>query len=238
MIAPGDISLHREEFARVARKQLEERQTVERDRTRRKEREAEARDDDLAGDILVTVASAERIEQFTNRLDRYDSQLMDMLLENERMLVEVRKEREIMLQNAATLPDGRRVFRSEDGTRVEDEFGKDVTDEVDPNYIDPELPALELYEALDARDAAILAHNEQINALQTRLDEGRDRAASGEATDAELDEFEADFEASLAALTASQPALGDAPSAPAASAEFSLDDLAIPARVSAPPVPQ
>lgn len=236
MIAPGDISLHREEFARVARRRVDEQQTLERDRSRRKERDAEARDDDLAGDVLATVASAERVEQFRNSLDRYDDRLMDMLLENERMLAEVRKQRDVMLQNAATLPDGRRVFRSEDGTRIEDEFGNDVSDEVDPSSISTDLPTLDLFEALDAKNAALLEHSREINALQTRLDEGRELASSDEATDAELDAFEADLEASFAALQASQPSLEADPSAPAP-AEFSLDDLAMPARVSAPPIP-
>lgn len=236
MNSPGDISLHREEFVRVARRRMDEQQTLERDRSRRKDREAEARDDDLAGDVLATVASAERVEQFRNKLDRYDDRLMDMLLENERMLSEVRKQRDTMLQNAATLPDGRRVFKSEDGSRVVDEFGDDVTDEVDPDSIGDELPSLEVFEGVLAKDAALMEHNRQINALQTRLDEGRELAASSEATNAQLDEFEADFEASLAALQGSQPSLeADAP-APTP-AEFSLDDLAMPARVSAPPIP-
>lgn len=237
MISPGDISLHREEFARVARKRVDEQQALERDRSRRKDREADARDDDLSGDVLATVASAERVEQFRNNLDRYDDRLMDMLLENERMLAEVRKQRDTMLQNAATLPDGRRVFKSEDGSRVVDEFGDDVTDEVNPDSISDELPSLEVFEGVMAKDAALVAHNRQINALQTRLDEGRGLAASGEATNAELDAFEVDFEVSFAALQASQPSLDADATAPAPAADFSLDDLAMPARVSAPPIP-
>ncbi|MEM1163508.1 MAG: hypothetical protein AAGJ28_21455, partial [Pseudomonadota bacterium] len=65
-----------------------------------------------------------------------------------------------LLEGAFIMPDGRRVFKSEDGQRVYDEFGKEVgRDGIDPDLIPDGLPAWESYEAeTDVNGGGISGH--------------------------------------------------------------------------------
>lgn len=90
------------------------------------------------------MATPTQVEEFEIKLDSYDEAIVTALMENQELLDAVRNEITAMLSQAYVLEDGRRVFKTEDGTQVFDEFGTEVqADEVDPLQIDDSLPTWE-----------------------------------------------------------------------------------------------
>lgn len=120
--------LHRETMARVETRQRTMRET-ERVNEQKREREFyEAMTGLLASDRQITA--------FRVKLDRYDEKTVEALMENRVALEEVQKRLDDMLGKAHVLPDGRRVFKTQDGTRVFDETGLELkADVIDPNAI-------------------------------------------------------------------------------------------------------
>ena len=101
-----------------------------------------------------------------------------------------------MLQQAYTLEDGRRVFRTEDGTQVFDEFGEEVGLEfVSPDEIDPSLPTWEQYSAARDQEQALAAARPEFLEFQERLDESRELIDGGEISASELEALDAELEA-------------------------------------------
>lgn len=108
-------------------------------REREQERLRKDRIDELRGDeaelssFADAIVSASEIAEFEVDLDRYDTATVAALQENEVQLAQVRERMDALLGQAYVLPDGRRVFKTEDGLRVFDESGK----ELDASTIDP-----------------------------------------------------------------------------------------------------
>ena len=115
-------------------------------------------------------------------------------MENQEQLDLVRARLDAMLAQAYVLEDGRRVFRTEDGTQVFDEFGQEVgADEIDPAQIDPSLPTWEAFSADLELEQALQKEREAIIEYQDRLDDAREQIADGEISEAELEELDADL---------------------------------------------
>ena len=166
------------------------------DQKRRMELEDKAEDDGLA--FTIAMATPDQIEVFEQKLEAYDSAIVLALMENTRALDAVRNRIGQMLSNAHVMEDGRRVFRSQDGTFVIDEHGQNVTeDEIDFDAIPSHRPTAEQFlEALN-EEANLLQDRERIVEFQHKADAARDRISEAEITDAELDELDAELNAAM-----------------------------------------
>ena len=161
---------------------------------RLKELEQRERDEKLSDDgmelleFALVMISASDAREFRLELDRYDAATIAALEFNAQALAEIMKRQEAMLLQAHVLPDGRRVFKTEDGTQVFDEDGT----ELDPSIVEPtsiadERPTWETYKPLLDEKTRLLAERQELFAYQTRLDEARERLDSGEMTREEFD---------------------------------------------------
>ena len=124
----------------------------------RKEGIADKLDDEiLSFAVEATVAAEIQIREFESRMDAYEVRLdnydakleahntaiTEALMENRELLdllserlLQVEIDLQGMLERAYVMEDGRRVFKSEDGVTVIDEFGETVDREVlDPNLV-------------------------------------------------------------------------------------------------------
>lgn len=194
------FSPHRAEFTLRAEWRREEKERVAKQvaekASRDKERERDRIEDqsdlmDFAFSFIVATESD--IAAFTAKLDTYDAATIRALEVNREALERAQEEIRIMLDKAYVLPDGRRVFKTEDGLRVFDEFGEEIED-VDPNEIEDWRPHWEEYRARVEKEEELLAEREELIEYQEKLDEAREGAKAGMPKD-ELDELERILEA-------------------------------------------
>lgn len=166
-----------------------------RQQEQRKEREEQLDNDLDAFTAAVTFASAAQINTFSATLDSYDTATIEALMENELQMTEVRERMDALLKRAYVMDDGRRVFKTEDGTQVFDEYGNEVArGELDPDLIDDSRPIWESYQPeLEAYDG-LKEERETILDYQDRLDDTRERINEDNITEAELAELESDLD--------------------------------------------
>lgn len=162
----------------------------------REEERAEREQDSLDHlEAMVVMATEAELDHFSNSLDTYDTATYEALLENERILDLTNRERDAMLEKAFLLPDGRRVFESEDGVRVFDANGV----ELDPSVISADeiedwRPKYEGYASLTEKRQSLLEERDQLIAYQDRLAEARQRVEDGDLTKQELEELKNSLE--------------------------------------------
>lgn len=145
-----------------------------REREEREERQQEAETSDFLQ--AAVLATETQIAEFTLTLDRYDAATVEALLENEKQLVAVQARIDDMLLRAHVLPDGRRVFKTEDGLRVFDEFGVELQpEEIEPASIDDARPRWERFQDAQADQTQLQQQREDLTDYQQRLDDARDR---------------------------------------------------------------
>lgn len=175
------------------RRSLHQHKTVQ-DRER-KQKQDEARNDTAElGDLAATVVTAEQAETFRIELDTYQTATIEALEINREALDFARERLQATLAQAHTLEDGRRVFETEDGRRVIDEFGNEVSpDVITPEEIPNGLIKAEQY--LDERDTVLSLEAEQTELLeyQSDLDAAAERLDSGTLTGEEYDDLRADL---------------------------------------------
>ena len=186
----------------------------------------------------IVLATTKQLATFNQTLDTYDTATVEALMRNERELAEVQARIDAMLVEAHVMEDGRRVFKTEDGTQVFDEHGKEVTNLIDPMEIPDTNPTWESYHSSRAEEHFILDARRDILDYQQRLDEARDRAASGELTQDELEQLEASLAEDMpeqvrAALPSNHPLAQTGPQAdttitPTQDASAFLDTIAKP----------
>lgn len=100
-----------------------------------------------------------------------------------------------MLLRAHVLDDGRRVFRTQDGAKVFDEFGTEVAPEiVTPDEIDPSAPIWEEYWSDRERHTELTQERQELLDYQERLDDTRERVTDGELSADEIDALETELE--------------------------------------------
>lgn len=218
---------YRHEFARHAHWRADEKRRVldqisrKEDKKQERERERSEEHDALMDFAFgVIIATDSRIAAFTVKLDTYDAATIEALMENERALERVQEDLRIMLDKAYVLPDGRRVFKTEDGFRVFDEHGEEIKD-FDPNLIEDWRPHWEQYSAGIEEEKALIVEREQLLDYQAKLDEARELAGKEGLTEAELDELEQRIEQNIPDAVKRQLAGDGAPS-------FDGDQPAIP----------
>ena len=184
----------RQEFAKRAEwRREDERRYIDRikadEKEKKREKEQERQDEALMDWALAELASQADIAAFTVKLDKHDAATVEALMENEKALERVREELWIMLDKAYVLPDGRRVFKTEDGTRVFDEHGQEVTD-FDAQQIEEWRPKWEeMNKSIEKRDALENERRELIE-YQDRLDKIREEADKDGLTKDELEKLE------------------------------------------------
>jgi len=161
-----------------------------------------------------------RIDAFEAKLDAQDVAILNALTDNQlyldqidRLLGEVELRLQDLLAQAYILEDGRRVFRSEDGTFVIDEFGEDVSrDEVDFDLVTG--PPAQIYmKELASKNSLIEDYSaaseqrKQLHLAQDKLDEARvrisgardkirdvrEKIAEGDLTVDELEDLDAEL---------------------------------------------
>lgn len=115
-------------------------------------------DDILALAVEVVLVTQIQIEEFEAKLDAYDEATVIALMENQEMLDAIRAEIQSMLASAYVMEDGRRVFKSEEGSFVIDEFGENVSrDEIDFDMIPDDKPSAETYLKAKQAESELLA---------------------------------------------------------------------------------
>lgn len=169
------------------------RQRMERQRKEELEDKAEAATDALAFVVATSPpATAEQIAAFEADLTLYDTATVDALLENDRQLSQARADLDALLSQAFVMEDGRRVFRTENGAQVFDEFGQEIaSNELDPAIIPDHHPTWEEFSPVRDRYAALVQEREALIDYQQQLDAAREALAEGEITQAELEDLQA-----------------------------------------------
>lgn len=164
------------------------------DTQRRDTIEDKAEQDVSAFATAVVMATPIQIEEFEIKLDSYDGAIVAALMENQELLDAVRNDIVAMLAQAYVLEDGRRVFKTEDGTQVFDEFGTEVpADEVDPLQIDDSLPTWEAFSAKNDLEQSLATERAQIFEFQEKVDAARDQIAEGDISETDLEALDADL---------------------------------------------
>jgi hypothetical protein len=162
------------------------------ERNRRDRKDEMANDAEEFMDFAIAIVSIAEINDFKLELDRYDAATISALQENQRNR-EIASERlDLILGKAHVLPDGRRVFKTEDGLRVFDETGSELdASVVDPDEIPDWCPRWEAFE--DAKNLVDSLQDERADILdyQAKLDEARERLDSGDMTQQDFDELQA-----------------------------------------------
>lgn len=168
------------------------------ERERRERREELDSDAAELMDFALAIVSAADMDEFREELDSYDAATIAALQDNERDLMLVRQRLDEMLGRAHVLPDGRRVFKTEDGQRVFDENGNELaTEEIHPDEIDDSKPRWEQYRAELEAFKALERERVELIDYQAKLDEARERLDRGEMSQEEFDGLRDDLKASM-----------------------------------------
>lgn len=168
------------------------------ERKRREEIADRAEDDltTLAADVAL--ATPAQINRLKVRLDHYDEATVIALMENQKKLDAINATLQAMLEQAYVMEDGRRVFMTEDRTRVFDELGQEVTaDELDFNMIGPDNPTWEEFDAGQTQLLKYKTERRQILDYQKKLDEAREKLSGGEISKDDLDQMDKDLSGAM-----------------------------------------
>ena len=142
----------------------------------------------------VVVATAMQIEEFEIRLDSYDEATVIALMENQELLDAVNARIDALLAQAYVMEDGRRVFKTEDGTQVFDETGVEIEASVlDPNLIGRDRPTWEAFSAEKDTQQALVVERTEILEFQEMADAAREQIAEGEISEADLEALDAEL---------------------------------------------
>ena len=158
-------------------------------RKKDKDERAEAGAEDLLD--MVIMATSTELAEFDVTVNHYETATYEALIENERLLEEARREHEEMLEKAYTLPDGRKVFESEDGLRVFDADGNELDAAViTPEEIEDWRPRHEAYQEKIESIETLVAQRAEIITYQERLELAREQVGDGEISQSDLKEIE------------------------------------------------
>ena len=147
----------------------------------------------LGADLIA--ATQAQIERLEVKLDRYEVATTAALIENQQQLDQINIEIELLLNQAYVMEDGRRVFKTEDGTKVFDEQGEEVSaDVLDPDVIGDEHPTWEAFKAKQDEKTALEVERHQLVEFQEKLDQARDEIADGDIAGQELDDLDAELD--------------------------------------------
>lgn len=211
---------------RMAQTQAQRAEQLEKEKRRAEERAT----------VQQVFASQERIGSFTSKLDRYDSVTVEALMENRVLLDKAREQLDAMLTEAHVLPDGRRVFKTRDGTRVFDEHGAELKpDAIDPNLIDETRPHWEEFKGVRDTKLGLERERQDLLDYQSRLDSAREQVGKDRITEKALDDLGADLNEEMPDAIRRRVA-GDKPN-PNATADRDRSSSPTPAIVREDPIP-
>lgn len=182
----------RREFRHRAEVELQRRLHLhhQEERERKERRERHENDADDLVNVAATALTEAEVALFTAELDTYDEATVIALQENEAALAVVRDRLDELLSQAHVLPDGRRVFMTEDGRQVFDEHGLELdTSVIDPDAISARRPTWEMYQPLLEEEARLRDQQIELLDYQADLDEARERLDAGDITREEFDEL-------------------------------------------------
>ncbi|MEL6477325.1 MAG: hypothetical protein AAFR17_08345 [Pseudomonadota bacterium] len=155
----------------------------------------------------VALIAAQQAFNYSRRLDRLRAQNTEALMRNGEALDLARRDLSDLLDRAYVHDDGRKLFRSADGTQVFDEAGNDATADVDPDLIAPHHPTFDEFQGKKLSVQKLEEEQEQLFEAQRRLDKAEEDLSDGTLDADELDALEAEFGAGLDDLGASPPDL-------------------------------
>lgn len=188
---------HSTPLSNTQRSAGEERQIAhQRSKQRERQQDRDDRQDDVdaVADQIATAIIQIQQAELKDRLERLAEANAAALMENTEQLDAVRERISNLLEQAFVLPDGRRVFKTEDGTRVIDEFGQEVPpDLVHPDQIDDVSPRWEEYHGERAREGALERERERLLQEQQQIDQAHDNLDNGTLEPSDLDTLEADL---------------------------------------------
>lgn len=160
------------------------------ERARKERRERSDNDADDLVDVAATALTETEITLFRAELDVYDEATVVALEENDAALAHVQGHLDELLSQAHVLPDGRRVFKTEDGLQVFDEFGDEVDRTiVDPDTIADERPTWEMFRPVLEQRQMLEEQRADILDYQANLDEARERLDAGDITREEFNDL-------------------------------------------------
>lgn len=171
---------------------------------KRTRKEDTAKIEDTAEEELMAVAqaaieaTAESLAQFEEQLTHYEKLTVEQITALQDKLVQLAEVRAELFENAHMLPDGRRVFKTEDGQSVFDEYGVQLSrEEIDPALISDEKTRWEAILRIDATIAQTQQQLDEVFEFQDELDGMRDRYNEGDLTAGELEDLEQRLERSV-----------------------------------------
>jgi len=205
-------------------------------RAKKEEMAAQADEELLSFAAGAIAATSIEIEKFEAKLDTYDEGIVIALMENTETLDRVNAELNVLLSRAHVIEDGRRVFKTEDGTQVFDEFGDEVlNDVVQPEAILDDKPTWETYSQKLETKVDLSEERKQIFNFQEKVDAARERVADGEISTHELDNLDSDLaEAMPQSVKSYLPVMVEVTTTPKLSSEFSLQSRQPPGPVEIP----
>lgn len=208
-------------FNRLARHRLQQdmREQAKLRERRKDEADRENGDDLLA--LAATVVSSAQLQHFNESLSEYDAATVAALQRNDEALAAAEERLALLLEGAFVLPDGRRVFRTEDGRYVFDENGQAIPPEViEAGDIPDGYTSWEDYDSAADVIRRLVEERRELIEFQEELDEARERANDGDLTQDELDELMDDLERDMPPAVRAEldnaegPAPSSAPAAP------------------------
>lgn len=200
----------------------------------RRERKAEVREEDAeALDFAVAAITATEIATFHGELALYDTATVTALQENTLALEHVQEKLDPFLGKAHVLPDGRRVFKTEDGLRVFDEYGDELDAQtINPDEIGDDRPYWEKVEPLVMEQKFLMEQRAELFDYQGKLDNARERLDAGDLSREEFDALREDLKADMPNAVRAQiphmeseqkPELDTAATSPAADLDITDD---------------
>lgn len=184
-------STEAERYREILRRANEEAKKRDRDDVE----ERKASDDVALFQAAIELATPTEMHEFELTLVHYDNAIYDALIENEKLLDEERQKLVEMYEKAHVLPDGRRVFESEDGLRVFAEDGTELsTETITPEEIEDWLPKAEAVFAQRDAVEGLVEERGAILAYQTAVSDARELAEGGELTKDELADLKKSLE--------------------------------------------
>lgn len=157
----------------------------------RRERRDDGLDDNAELlDFALAVITASEAAEFRVELGVYETATVSALQQNDMALDQIRAKLDPLLAKAHVMPDGRRVFKTQDGLRVFDEHGQELDAEtINPEDIADYRPRWEEAEPTITEYNLLLEQRAEILAYQEKLDEAREHVDSGKMTRDEYDEL-------------------------------------------------
>tara|TARA_R110002167_G_scaffold30531_10_gene101064 strand:+ start:99 stop:839 length:741 start_codon:yes stop_codon:yes gene_type:complete len=184
---------------------------------RRQIAERAAEEAAFTADLVSMTATVIQKQIFERKLQRYDTATVAALSLNAEQLAAARSMIEALLARAYVLPDGRRVFKTEDGSQVFDENGNPVSpDEVSPEAIPDSDPKWEEFQGWVHESQRLDQERKDLLNYQDRLDAARERMGDENLTTEELNSLEGELDAAMPPSVRAQLSSLDGHAPPAA----------------------